>query len=276
MKTIKVRSWSGFVKKIKQVRDKYGTYRTELDNGKVYENNVRILFRGQEDCSWALSTTLERKSNDSFDVLKYFTYVLQGVSEIESFTNKKWNIPNYPELEQMVNSEQSVFNVCLPAYDYLIYLRHHGFPSPLLDWTESPFIAAYFAYINASEKSPAIYCYIEQPQMGKCSSGGQPMISERGSFVRTHKRHFSQKACYTISSQWSHEEKKHYFCPHDRVFDRGNPTQDVLIKIILPAKLRKEALFHLNDYNINHFTLFQSEDSLIKTIETKEFDIKKA
>ncbi|MDP2778479.1 MAG: hypothetical protein Q8O48_12635, partial [Anaerolineales bacterium] len=65
---------------------------------------------------------------------------------------------------------------------------------------------------------------------------------------------------------------------HHEIFDEPrknhNSVQDLLIKITIPTKDRNIALKELdNDYNINHFTLFQTEDSLIKTLGMKEFDI---
>jgi hypothetical protein len=48
---------------------------------------------------------------------------------------------------------------------------------------------------------------------------------------------------------------------------------NVLIKLELPAAARGGALRSLNDYNINYFTLFQTEDALVKMLEVKAFDL---
>ncbi len=276
METLKPRTWKGVIKAIDDIRNRYGFLERELDNGNVFKKTNLILFRGQSDSSWKLETTLERKTQDRFHILKYMTYVGNIVSEIESFTSVDWNVSEYPELEKEINEKQDHFRVYLPSYDFLVYLRHHGFPSPLLDWTESPYIAAYFAYITATKNNAAIYCYIERPQSVKGGKGEDPMISLQGPFVKTDKRHFAQKSWYTVATNWDYNEKRHYFCPHENVFNKDDPRQDVLIKVVLPIKKRKEALVRLNDYNINHFTLFQSEDSLIKALETKRFDIQDA
>jgi len=83
---------------------------------------------------------------------------------------------------------------------------------------------------------------------------------------------------YTIASKWSEDSSSHSFCSHHEIFDQSrknyNSAQDLLIRITIPTKDRNIALKELdNDYNINHFTLFQTEDSLIKTLGIKEFDI---
>ena len=275
MQTIKLQSWNEFRRAIEDVRLKYGNFKRPLDNGLVYDRKNRILFRGQSDAAWPLNTTLERKSTQPFDILKYMLLATGCVKELESFTGHRWNTDDYPDLKKGIEETQDSCRICLPHYDYLVYLRQFGFPSPLLDWTESPYIAAYFSYLDTHEaENVSVYCYIEYPESGKSFSGGEPLITVKGPHVRTHARHFAQKAWYTVATKWKYDEKAHFFCSHELVFDRNDPKQDVLIKIELPASDRKQALEELNDYNINHFTLFQSEDSLVKALELKTFDMR--
>lgn len=272
MKTIRIKSWDRFDAALKRVRLEYGLYRERLNDGSVFERRVDILFRGQADARWKLQTTLERRTEREFNVSQYCEHVVRSVSELETFTGARWNVPPFPELQREITDRSDSSKVHLPNYDFLVYLRHHGYPSPLLDWTESPYIAAYFAYMTASKRNPAVYCYIERPRLAKGVMSGDPMISVRGPFVRADKRHFAQKAWYTVATTWDYQAKRHVFCPHELVFAKNDEHQDVLVKLVLPARDRVGAMRKLNEYNINHFTLFQSEDALVKALESKHFD----
>jgi hypothetical protein len=234
---------------------------------------TRILFRGQADARWPLSTTLERRDPQRYSVLQYLVLASRGLSELESFTGKTWQVPSFPELQRLLRTEADPSHFHLPAYEYLIYLRHHGFASPLLDWTESPYVAAFFALSDHTKVDRAIYCFVETPDGAKGGTVGDPTIHVHGPFVRSHVRHFAQRAWYTVAVEWDEVRREHAFVPHASVFRRNDPTQDVLIKIEVPAALRREGLRSLSDYNINQFTLFQSEDALVRMLESRAFEL---
>jgi hypothetical protein len=272
-KTLK--SWSEFKPTIDEIRRKYGYHEYIVGEDQSLKFKNVILFRGQRNSTtWNLKTTLERRTQKVFSLLDYYSLIVKSVNELESYIGTKWNIASLQDIVTEIETKQNEFAPFLPHYDYLVYLRHHEYPSPLLDWTESPYIAAYFAMCEtSSDERVAIYTYTEMPNGDKSVSSVEPQITQLGPRVRTDKRHFAQKAWYTVATKWSKENSQHVFCSHHEIFDNPKKDQDILIKITIPAVDRKLALKELYDYNISHFTLFQNEDSLIKTLSMKDFDI---
>lgn len=276
-------NWSDYKNIVDEIRTKYGYFEgTTYEDWTIkYEN--RILFRGQPNKR--LKTSLERATSEEFSLSRYLLFMNSTVHEVESHTGFNWNLPN-GKVQLGNNSAnqlsgqyklQEEFRFPQNYYPFAIYLRHYGYPSPLLDWTASPYIAAYFALCDhpqEGEDRVAVYTYIEMLEGVKAVYN--PRITVLGPKTTTHKRHFAQKAWYTIAAKWEEKSSDYIFCSHHNIFDEPpknyDPKQDFLIKITIPVSERSKALKELdNDFNINHFTLFQTEDSLIKTLRTQQF-----
>jgi len=273
MRILDLDTWADFPNAIAGIRGEYGSHSIEIaDRTETLPND--ILFRGQSDSEWKLQTTLERITDEKYSIPRYLQRADSVVNEIESLTGKSWQLPAFPDICRAINEVQDSLRSHLPCYEYLVYLRHHGFPSPLLDWTRSPYVAAYFALeqSNNAERC-SVFAFIERPEGGKTLCEGDATIDSMGPYITTHVRHFAQKAQYTIATHWDRESKTHYFCSHHDVSPPLVGKQDVLIKVTIPRSDRITALKQLEDYNINHYTLFQSEDSLIRSLGLRAFEI---
>lgn len=226
------------------------------------------LFRGQESSSWNLSTTLERYLDRIVSVELYNNYLTGIKPTVEAFSRTKW------EVESKLKLDEKFFN-CPTNYDFMAYVRHHGFPSPLLDWSQSLYIALFFAFHKASvKKRVAIYVYVELLGEGKCGRVGAPKICGLGPYISTHKRHFMQQGQYTISIEKSDDDW--VYCSHEKYFSTASAEdQDYLMKLTLPGDIKNQVLNKLQSMNINAFTLFGSEDSLMDMLAFKEILKKK-
>ena len=277
MNEIHLKNWSEFPKAIQKIQKKYA----QVFIGNIPHSNY-IYFRGQANSDWALQTTLERTTNEEWSIRSYEQLALRLAPEIETLTDKNWGLPKVWHIDKIFEENKSKAIPYIPFKEFWIYLRHHGLPSPLLDWTLSPYIAAFFAFCNQSDyKSVAIFAYIETTNRIKGGWVGGPQITVIGKNFKTHKRHFLQQGCYTICSKYREASEfildDHIFCPHESVFEdehfSNSMGQDILYRITLPASERASVLEYLNQFNINDFSLTQTEDALMKTLSFREIEI---
>lgn len=227
-----------------------------------------LLFRGHRNAAWKLETTLDRATPHIKTFAQYFRLVSIARPQIETFSSHRWELADYPDLEKWAREYDNLKLLQFPGYEYLVYLRHHGFPSPLLDWTRSLSIAAYFAFEDAPEGDAVIYVYWEDRGGGKTAFSSAPQIISFGPYVRSHPRHFNQQSSYTICCQFDSGPWK--FARHELVYDTSVNDQDRLWKFTLPGSERKKVLGLLDSNNINSHSLFQSEEALLKTIAIRE------
>jgi hypothetical protein len=233
-----------------------------------------LLFRGHADAGWGLDTTLERAGQRGMKLSEYHRVISTMKAEVESFTERAWEIPAFPAVREAFSDydrgSRELWQGNYPAYDFLTHLRHHGFPSPLLDWSRSPYVAAFFAFRRPERDSEfvSIFLYDERPANIKSSDSRDPIIHRFGPNVRTHRRHFLQQSEYTVAARFDREWE---FAPHKAVFDLNAENQDLLTKFDISVSERNKVIKRLDSFNLNASSLFGSEDSLMETLATRRF-----
>jgi hypothetical protein len=248
---------------------------TEKDVARAYD---APLFRGIGNATWKLQTSLERAfpledSSDSISFLEYYRRTIAAKPAIESLTGALWkDVPDYPEMKERLRRDKTGWiDTCLlrenGVYRYWIYLRHHGFPSPLLDWTASPYLAALFAFDQTPHdaKHACIYAYLRD---GLHCFSSELHAFVVGPYVQTDKRHFLQQSRYSMCVSTSKDD--YLFQTHDPGLVEEGGKNGFLFKLLIPTNARLEFLKRLDLMNINPYSLYASEDSLIRTIARRE------
>lgn len=132
----------------------------------------RWYFRGQREAEWGLHTSLDRA-------------VERQTQTPHSFS--LWHLNRKDEMQPLLyRFQQDAYNYLahVPALDdiasWYALMQHHSAPTPLLDWTESPYVGMYFA------------------------------VEEKAS-LRRKREHDPHSAVWAVDADWLEEKKTELF-----------------------------------------------------------------
>lgn len=266
---VKLDSWGDFEGAVQRLSQLY----IDLDHAATVPL-LPILFRGHANSEWKLETTLERYGLRNQKLSDYYKAVRLVQPEIESLTDESWDNLTIPldgfERDPGLYlggffSTNPPDHPATPLLALMTYLRHREFPSPLLDWSRSPFVAAHFALWSVPHPSTqhmSIYAYLEQTGEGK--GGAAPMVGTVSTAVRTDPRHFGQQSRYTMCL-----DDQLILQSHEVGFRDQGDRQDVMWKFEIPASVRHEGLMRLDQFNISRFSLFRSTEALMWSLAAR-------
>jgi len=270
-------SWEAFEKVVGQIKNE-----TEELKKSTGAYTTPVLFRGQKNASpkWKLESSLERKTKKEITVDTYFNLMLK-VWGNPAIKNKQ----KCPDLERQIKN-LSVNNIysfekeraCEQIISFMAKLRHHGFPSPLLDWTECSLIAAFFAFTDIPDNAERVAIYTFRKHTGDMSADwhceSSPTAIEVGHNIPGIERHENQKSNYTLCVQQdnTNDFKNAIFVNMEKDINRpsvctdsnGNDVnmglvENVTNKYTIPVSERNKVLKKLQTKGINRCFLFQDE-----------------
>lgn len=222
-------------------------------------------FRGQQDARWPLLSSLSRYLG-AF-VPDKSTWQMREERAIRIFRRKAHNyFANAAALSDDLR--------CLAL------MQHHGAPTRLLDFTKSPFVAAFFALERAS--SDAVVYALNTPVLWRASPRKAPDLTrdkidprKKGNF----QTYFLQNSFQILWTGEPEEMDERLVAQSGTVVVPGvldrplnavlseYPDEHALIKkIVLRCHLREEAMKALYRMNITNATLFPGLDGLARSI----------
>lgn len=218
----------------------WSEFRTRLLRYSTLSRGVRdgFIFRGHRDGDWRLESTLDRQ----FAALPAPERQVKLQRLLIEFARELYGLEATHVVEDSERLE--------------LLGRHHGLPTTVLDWSRSPYVAAYFAF-EGSHPPPsglvAIWSF-DRRQLSKSAVAGDVLIDDM-TLVGENVRAIQQRGVFLRLPVGVLGE--HALAPG-------------LTKYTVPYSERKVALSDLDEMLITAKALFRDRDSAARTATIRE------
>jgi hypothetical protein len=230
--------------------------------------NQLYWFRGQSSNHWRLEPSFTRCLR-SLDVLGSQVEDIEQES-LKAFQSRAHLFVSPPLLAKVRTT---------PCWWAL--MQHHGAPTRLLDWTVSPYVAAYFAVQhNEAKADGAVWCFCSNilrdsvhKLIGTPPDFDAPEVAEwyRSSLqkYRDHKIVMPLEFPYPSSDRIAAQQGRFTMCfhalaGHDCLIEQTLPRY--VRKLLIPHDKKSEFLLRLREMNITGSALFPGVDGLGQSV----------
>jgi hypothetical protein len=189
------------------------------------------VYRGEDDASYELRSRIGR-----YQVLN-----ANNTEDREKGALQEFKKRSVPFLEALPKNN----------WEWLALAQHHGLPTRLLDWTQNPLVAAYFATCGAPPRDAAVYVF-ERYGLPSADEGIDPFAGDGDALympVHYSRRFAAQQGLFTV-----HRDPR-------LVFD--HPSMQ---KWILKRDILVELNVTLITYGVDHATIFPDLGGVCKSI----------
>ena len=200
------------------------------------------IFRGQSNADWPLATAFHRHPAGRRNLIRF------TAEDAPRWATALGRVAGRPYQLKEREDYAAFFSVA----------QHHGCPTPLLDWTKSANIAAYFAFRRHRERMTCLRCRVYafnvtkfaelvMPQLGTFEAPHLSLYAVTAS-RRDHERADAQQLVFVLSNVSDIER----FVEKSERLAGGR----FLMKFDLPTSEARHALADLRRMGINRNSLF--------------------
>jgi hypothetical protein len=244
---------------------KLQTVRDWADLARTLESLEGWAFRGEQSADWDLFSSLSRR-------LMRFCPDRSGWPEREARAMRIFRRKAHNHLQDHRVLEDDLRTLAM--------MQHHGAPTRLLDFTKSPFVAAFFALEHAVEDA-AVFA-LDTPRLWSSAPRFDAQLTRERIDPRLPGHFERYFAPNTLPLLWAGEPSEMdkrltaqsglFLVPGvlqltlDQILKEYEPDGSLLLKIVVPARLRADAMKALYRMNVTYATLFPDLDGLARSM----------